>query len=118
MWMLFRRRKPSDLAAVPDELLRAEALRRELVVIPPVAGEALARWIARPLEQVVDLEAELRLSRDRLFRQFEAHSLARGEVERLAAIHHALDLGFTVAEAQAWCRAGYGRIRLATNSEE
>lgn len=117
--MLFRRRRtPLDLGRASDEALRAEALARGLVVIPPVASEALARWIARPLEQVVELEAELRKCRDHLFRQFAAHSLARAGVERLNAIHHALDLGFSASEARAWCNAGYGRVTGGGNNDE
>ena len=115
--MLFRRRKTLDLAAVSDELLRAEVLRREQVVLGEVAGEALARWMVGPVARVAELEAELRKCREHLFRQFAAHSLARAEVERLAAIHHALDLGFTTIEARAWCRAGYGRVTDENNDE-
>lgn len=115
--MLFRRRNPLDLAAVPDELLRAEVLRREQVVLGEVAGEALARWMVGPVARVAELEAELRKCRDHLFRQFKGHSLARAEVERLAAIHHALDLGFSASEARAWCNAGYGRVTGSANNE-
>ena len=122
MYVMVFRRKPSDLGAVPDELLRAEALRRGLVVLPPVAAEALARWLVAPSARAAELETLLAVERERseraedvAFRSFERGQRALAEASHQSAITALGDLGFGVREAEAWCRAGYARC--VTGSE-
>jgi len=124
--MTFRRRTPLDLAGVPDELLREEALRREMVVIPPAAGKTIARVLARPAERVIELEALLAVEREGrvlavevAFGAFERGQRAAAEARVGTAITALGDLGFAAREVEAWYRAGFGRVGLtATKNEE